>query len=165
MQKRYKWWHAAALAVGANAVGALSAIPQDSKAIYEGWVRPTFAPPPWAFGPAWTLNNITSAYAGLRIINLPEDTPHRSTILALEGFNWAMYPLNSPLFFGLKSPVLGATHTALCFGTTAVSAALTARTDKKAAAALLPRLAWLGLATALGVSIAIDNPDPLFGGE
>ena len=160
MPRSYSLWHAAALALGASAVGALvSTNIQGTRDYYDSLKTPRVAPPAWAFGPAWTLNNAASSYAALRIINLPEGTPHRAAILALEGYNWAMFPLHAPLFFGLRSPMLGALHTGSCLGTTALSAALAARTDPKAALALMPRLAWLGLATYLSVFVAQHNED------
>ena len=42
---------------------------------------------------------------------------------------------------------------------------MTARLDRKAAWALAPRLAWLGLATYVSVSVARANADPFFNGE
>lgn len=160
MARSYSWWHAAALAVGASALGGyISTRNTGTREYYNALKTPEVAPPAAAFGPVWTFNNIASSYAGLRIINLPEGTPHRDTILALEGFNWAMFPLHAPLFFGLQSPMLGAIHTTSCLATTALSATLASRIDRKAALALLPRLSWLGLATYLSVFIAQQNED------
>lgn len=160
MARQYSWWHAAALALGASAIGGLvTANIKGVREYYDSLDTPDVAPPAAAFGPAWTLNNMASSWAGLRIINLPKGTPHRETILALEGFNWAMFPLHAPLFFGLRSPMLGAIHTGTCLSTTAISAILASRVDQKAALALLPRLGWLSLATYLSVFVALENED------
>ena len=159
-----RWWHAAAVAALANAPTALGFTGRDSEPVYQDLDQPPGAPPAWAFGPAWTVNNVATVYSNLRVANAPEETPGRRAYLALEGVGWALYAGFTPAFFGLRSPVLGAADTVAFFGTTAASAALAARIDKRAAIALLPRLAWTGFAAYLAVGIARRNRDPLLGG-
>ena len=160
---RYRWWHAAAVGLAANAVSASPAGFGGEEAFYDGFDKPAFSPPSWAFAPVWAFNNATTLWSNLRVANLPAGTPGRRAALALEGVSWGAFAAFSPLYFGLKSPVLGAADTVLGLATTAASVAVTARVDKKAAWALAPRLAWLGLAAAVSVGVARRNRDPLLG--
>ena len=71
-------------------------------------------------------------WSNLRVANAPVGTPGRRASRRLEAASWGLFAAFSPLYFGLRSPVLGAADTVL------------------------------GLATYVSVSVARDNPDPLF---
>ena len=161
--KRYRWWHAAAVGVAANAASAAPAGYNGDEPFYNELDTPPGSPPDWAFAPAWAFNNVTTLWSNLRIANLPTGTPGRRTALALEGANWGLFASFSALYFGLRSPVLGAVNTVAGLGVTAASVAATARLDRKAAWALVPRLAWLGLATYVSVGTALRNSDEFVG--
>ena len=161
--KRYRWWHAAAVGLAANAASAAPFGYNGNQSFYNDQVKPPGAPPDWAFAPAWAFNNLTTLWSNLRVANLPRSTPRRRTALALEGATWGLFASFTTLYFGLKSPVLGAANTAVGLVTTAASVGVTSTLDRKAAWALVPRLAWLGLATYVSVRVARDNPDPVFG--
>lgn len=162
--KRYHWWQAAAVGLLANAPTALGLTGRNSKPFYQDLDQPPGAPPAWAFGPAWTLNNVTTLWSNLRVANAPEGTPGRRAYLALEGVGWGLFAAFTPAFFGLRSPVLGAVDSVAFFGTTLASTAIATQIDKKAALALLPRLAWTGFASYLALGVARRNDDPLFDG-
>jgi tryptophan-rich sensory protein len=52
-----------------------------------GWyttiVRPSFSPPNWVFGPAWTILYIMMAYAFWRVLRLAPSTQGRSGAIVL----------------------------------------------------------------------------------
>ena len=159
---RYRWWHAAAVGLAANAVSALPFGYNGDEPFYNALRKPRLSPPDWAFAPAWAVNNALTLWSNLRVATLPAETPGRTTALALEGVSWGLFSAFTSLYFGLRSPVLGAADTVAGLAVTAASVAVTARLDRPAAWALVPRLAWLGLATVVSVSVARTNPDPLF---
>ena len=161
--KRYRWWHAAAVGLAANALSAAPAGYNGDEPFYNELDTPPGSPPDWAFAPAWAFNNLTTLWSNLRIANLPSGTPGRRTALALEGASWGLFASFTSLYFGLRSPVLGAVDTVAGFGTTAASVAVTARLDRKAAWALVPRLLWLGYASYVSVGTALRNRDELVG--
>ena len=161
--RRYRWWHAAAVGLAANAASAAPAGYNGDEPFYNDLDTPPGSPPDWAFAPAWALNNLATLWSNLRVANLPAGTPGRRTALALEGVNWGLFASFSGLYFGLRSPVLGAVNTVAGLGVTAASVAATARLDRKAAWALVPRLAWLGLATYVSVGTALRNRDEFVG--
>lgn len=47
----------------------------DEKAAYSALRQPVFAPPGWAFGPVWTLNNALQLWGLLHVLNLPPRRP------------------------------------------------------------------------------------------
>ena len=158
---KYRWWHVGAVALASNALNTWgSGDFGGDDAFYEQLKRPRVAPPGWLFAPAWALNHATTAWANLRIANLPKETPGRSMYLALEGLNWGLFAAFGSLYFGCKSPKLGAADTAASLLATLGSTAIAARLDPKAALAMAPRLSWLALATYVSASVARDNPDP-----
>ena len=156
---RYRWWQAAAVGVAANLISAAPAGYNGDEAFYNRFAKPEVSPPDWLFAPVWLFNNVTSLYAGLRLANLPQKTWGRKTALWLEGAGWVLFASFSPLYFGLKSPVLGAINTVLGLGVGAASMGLTASLDKKAVLALSPRVAWLLLATYVAIATASINQD------
>lgn len=160
---RYRWWHAAAVGIAANAASAAPFGYNGDEPFYNDLDTPPGSPPDWAFAPAWAFNNLTALWSNLRVANLPVATPGRRTALALEGVNWGLFASFSALYFGLRSPVLGAVNTVAGLGLTAASVAVTAKIDRKAAWALAPRLAWLGLATYVSVATALRNRDDFVG--
>ena len=156
---RYQWWQAAAVGVVANLVSAAPAGYNGNEAFYNDFIKPKVSPPDWLFAPVWLFNNATSLYAGWRIANLPRKTKGRKTALWLEGIGWGLFASFSPLYFGLKSPVLGAVNTVLGLGVGSASLGVTSQLDEKATVALSPRIAWLLLATYVAISIASVNKD------
>lgn len=145
--------------VGANLISAAPAGYNGDEAFYNKFSKPKIAPPDWMFAPVWLFNNFTTLYANLRIANLPEGTPGRKANLWLEGTGWLLFSSFSPLYFGLKSPVLGAVNTMLGLGVGTASLALASQLDKKAAWAITPRVAWLLLATYVSIATAAINKD------
>lgn len=161
--RRYRWWHAAAVGLTANAASALPAGFNGDPAFYNDLDTPPGAPPDWLFPPVWAFNNATTLWSNLRIANLPPGTPGRTTVLVLEGVNWALFASFTGLYFGLRSPVLGATVTVASLGATAGSVVVTAGLDRKAAWALAPRLLWLAYASYVATATAARNRDEFLG--
>lgn len=161
--KSYDWRHAAAVGFLANAVSAAPFGYNGDEQFYNDLKTPPGSPPDWAFAPAWAFNNLTTLWSNLQVANLPVGTPDRKAALVLEGVNWGLFASFTGLYFGLRSPVLGAVNTVAGLGVTAASVALTARIDRRAAWALVPRLAWLGLATYVSVGTALRNRDEFVG--
>ncbi len=161
--ERYRWWHAAAWGLAANLLSATGPRPMDQSRYYESLKRPFFAPPAWAFAPAWTLNNITSLWGDLRLLNLPRGTRYKRTLLGLQGAGWLLYATYSRAAFGTRSNILSFVWSSSYWLLTVASVLLSRKVDKKATLAFAPLLAWLTLATALSGYIMINNPDPYFG--
>jgi len=162
-QQPFRWWHAAIIFVIANALSAAPAGYNGEEAFYNNFTQPAIAPPDWSFAPAWLFNNITSLYALWRIVNLPKATPGRQTFIWVEAINWVLFAVFTSLYFGLKSPILGAVDTVLGLVFTGWSLALSYRIDRKATLNILPRFLWLLLASYVSVYVALMNKDVFLG--
>ncbi|MFK5647946.1 TspO/MBR family protein [Ornithinimicrobium sp. LYQ121] len=158
---RYRWHHALAVGVAANLASALPAGYNGDEDYYASLRTPPGAPPGWLFAPVWATNNALTLWSNLRIANLPPRTPGRRTALAAEAASWVLFSAFSGVYFGLRSPVLGALDTAAGLAATAQSVRTTARLDRAATLALVPRLLWLGYATYVSTATAIASPDRL----
>lgn len=161
--RRYRWWHAAAVGVAANVASAIPAGYNGDERFYESLRTPPGAPPGWVFAPVWAVNNTLTLVSNLRIANLADGTAGRGRVLAVEAANWVLFSSFAGIFFGLRSPVLGAANTAAGAVLTGYGVAATAKLDRRAAWLLAPRLAWLGYASYVSIATAINSPDGLLG--
>ncbi|HPW33601.1 MAG TPA: tryptophan-rich sensory protein [Arenimonas sp.] len=125
---------------------------------FQGLVKPTWNPPGWVFGPAWTLLYVLMAISVWKVRrNTRVSDTERSRAMR---FFWLQLLLNlawTPIFFGLHQPAwafveicllwLAALSTALAFGK--ISAA--------SGYLLIPYLAWLSFALVLNGTIWLLN--------
>lgn len=163
IRRQYGWKRAAVLGIAANIASALPAGYNGDESYFARLRTPPGSPPGWVFAPAWAVNNILTLWSDLRIVNLPPGTRGRRSVLVSEGITWVLFAGFSSVYFGLRSPVLGAVDTVAGLATTAHATAATARIDRRAAWALVPRLIWLAYATYVSVGTALHSPDDLFG--
>lgn len=121
----------------------------------EGWYKtlrkPSWNPPPWLFGPVWTVLYISMAVAAWLVWK--QEHGADSVALRLYAFQLLLNHAWSPVFFGLRRP--GAALAVILFlwaaiVATAVSFALVSVT---AAKLMLPYLAWVSFATFLNYTI------------
>lgn len=159
---RLKWWQCVIIYLVANGISFIPAGFNGDEAFYNNFVQPVVAPLDWMFAPVWFINNVTSLIALYIIANLPTNTKNRKAIIRLEAATWVLYAIFTALYFGLKSPVLGAIDTFIALVLTAISFFITYGTSRKAAWLIAPRLAWLMLASYVSVWVALHNKDVFF---
>lgn len=161
--RRYRWWHAAVVGVAANLTGALPAGRHGDEEYYAELDTPPGSPPGWVFAPVWALNNVLTLWSNLRVANLPSGTAGRRAVLVSEAASWTLFASFSVVYFGLRSPVLGALDTVAGLATTTHGVVATARVDRAAAWALAPRLLWLAYASYVSTATAVRSHDDLLG--
>jgi tryptophan-rich sensory protein len=71
---------------------------------YRDLRKPSWNPPNWAFGPAWTLILSFAAWAGVLAWTHTTDVGAHVRIAALFGANIVLHALWSPLFFNVRRP-------------------------------------------------------------
>ena len=117
---------------------------------YETLAKPGWTPPPWLFGPVWSVLYLmiaTSAWlVWLR-------RPRVSAPLAVWVLQLVLNGIWSWLFFGLQRPDLAALDIVVLLVAIAVTAGMFARVSRMAALLLLPYFFWVSFATALNVAI------------
>lgn len=131
---------------------------------YNDLKQPIFAPPDWSFAPAWTLNNALAIWGLLRVLNMPKEKPGRAEFLYLQTAFWITFVGFNPLYFGLRSPILGAVDTNVGLFLTAASeyVALRRLKDTETALSQSTTLIWLALAAATANTVAAWNEDEFY---
>jgi tryptophan-rich sensory protein len=71
---------------------------------YENLRKPSWNPPNWIFGPAWTVILGLAAWSGVLAWSRASSSSEELLILILFGINIVLHMLWSPLFFNLKRP-------------------------------------------------------------
>jgi translocator protein len=143
--KRLIVWLAAAFVPAA--IGAAFPAPD----YYARLRKPSWAPPPWVFGPAWTLLYTMMGVAAWLVAK--RGGPGTRPALALWGAQLALNGAWSPIFFGLRAP--GAALVEIGVMWVAIAATTIAFFLRRTAAGalMLPYLAWVTFATALNLAI------------
>jgi tryptophan-rich sensory protein len=124
---------------------------------YRRLRKPTWNPPNWAFGPAWTIILGLAAWAGVLAWTHAPDLAARWRIGTLFGVNIVLHMAWSPLFFNLRRPdwallevpFLWVSILALIVGIAPLSAL--------GAWLLTPYLAWVAFAAYLNLTIVRLN--------
>ncbi|MDQ3008855.1 MAG: tryptophan-rich sensory protein [bacterium] len=145
--------------VGCEAIGILgtpftiNAIPN----LYEGLNKPFFAPPNWLFGPAWTLLYFLMGVSLYLIWR--QDWKKSKIKSAIFAFLIQLF-LNgiwSPIFFGLRSPLLGLITIVLMWISIIVTMRRFWLISRTAFYLLLPYICWVSFALLLNAAILALN--------
>lgn len=137
------------------ASGGLGAVP-TARAIpswYRKLKRPSWTPPEWLFGPAWTILYIMMGVSAWMVWR--EGTGRRDVrgAITLFGVQLGLNAIWTPIFFGLRAPGLALAVIVALWGMIVATTAAFFRLQPVAGALLLPYLLWTTFATALNGSI------------
>ncbi|MFM7806851.1 MAG: TspO/MBR family protein [Planctomycetota bacterium] len=122
----------------------------------DGWywrlAKPSWTPPPWLFGPVWTLLYLmmgVSAWMLWRRRAMPGGRLATGLFFAQLALNFAW----TPLFFGLHALGVAFAEIVMLWLLIAATIATGWRAHRVAAALMLPYLAWVTFASALNFAI------------
>jgi tryptophan-rich sensory protein len=123
-----------------------------------------FAPPSWAFGPAWLINNISVIWGTWRVLSKPEGTPGRTSFLALQGASWLNFVVFNAAYFSLRSPINSLVLAFSMFVLTILSGfvAIFKLKDTVVALSLATLFIWLMIALTAASFQAAWNYDDLY---
>ncbi|MEO6578856.1 MAG: TspO/MBR family protein [Candidatus Limnocylindria bacterium] len=138
-------WLAAAFVPAA--IGAAFPAPE----YYAELRKPSWAPPTWLFGPAWTLLYLLMAIAAWLAVD--HGGPGGRRAAQLWGFQLVLNAIWSPIFFGLRVPSAALVGIVGMWMAIAVTTLAFFRRHSLAGALMLPYLAWVTFATALNYEI------------
>ncbi len=124
---------------------------------YKALRKPSWQPPGWAFGPAWTLLLGLAAWSAAIAWNAAPDAATRHSVIILFAVNAICHFAWSPLFFAMRRPdwalievvFLWASLVALIVGLWPIS--------PFAAALIIPYFAWVSFAAVLNRAIVRLN--------
>ena len=134
----------------AGGLGALVTI-SSVGSWYQTINKPSFTPPSWLFGPAWTTLYLLMGIAMFLIWK--SDHSQKKTALWLFGIQLFLNGIWSPAFFGLESPILGLVVIVPLWVMILVCIKVFFPINKTAAYLMIPYLMWVSFATALNASI------------
>lgn len=121
--------------------------------IPDGWYaalqKPSFNPPNWIFGPAWTALYVLIALAGWRVWNVDRGSRAVKLWFLQMALNFAW----SPVFFGAHMVGAALIVVALLLATILLFIGAAWRLDRAAAVMVIPYAAWVAFASALNAAI------------
>lgn len=148
-------WRNAAVLAGWILLTFLAALPGifiQPAGYYASLAKPAWSPPPWIFGPVWTVLYLMMAIAAWLVWRKGGWRTQRGP-LTLYLIQLALNALWTPLFFGLRNPGLALCEIVL-LGVAIVLTGRAFRPASRAAAWLfVPYLVWVVFAAALNFSI------------
>lgn len=137
----------ALLIIGLGGLGGI-AFSGGGQSWYQGLKHPPGTPPPWVFGPVWTL---LYAMMGVSLGLLVRDRKQPGAGIAIAAFILQLV-LNlawTPLFFGAHRSDLALVDIVAMWICIAWTMFLSGKVSRTAAALLIPYLAWVSYATYL----------------
>ncbi len=162
MTRASLWLPFLAAAAVAVVVAVLGSSMTDIGPWYQGLKKPAWQPPDWLFGPAWTLIFACAAVsAALAWRDAPTDEI-REWVIALFAANGTLNVLWSILFFQVKRPDWALVEVVFLWLSVLLPFLVFRRYSWRAAALLIPYLAWVAFAALLNWEIVqLNRP---FGG-
>ena len=141
----------AILCLGLGTASGLATV-SGGGAWYQGLMKPPGTPPPWIFGPVWSVLYVLMGIAAGRLI-------HRRAGRAATFFV-IQFVLNlawTPVFFGAHQVAAAMVILVMLWLVVAVMVFMALRLDLITGLILFPYLAWLCVAAALNFSILRHN--------
>ncbi|WP_295848366.1 TspO/MBR family protein [Tardiphaga sp.] len=156
-QRESVWKPVLVAAAAAIAVAALGGTLTDIGPWYQNLKKPSWQPPDWLFGPAWTtifalaVVSAVSAWRGAR------DRTRREWIIGLFALNGFLNVLWSTLFFALRRPDWALLEVGFLWLAIALPMAVFWRISKTATLCLVPYLLWVTFAAYLNLTVVRLN--------
>ncbi len=144
-------------ALSACGVGILGALTTELSTWYFHLNKPSWQPPDWLFGPAWTAIFAMAAIAGVRFWKAVESREPRLQVLGAFAINAFLNSFWSLLFFRLKRPDLALYEVGFLWLSIVALIVLLRRGSAAAAWLLVPYLAWVSFAAYLNLVIVRLN--------
>jgi tryptophan-rich sensory protein len=144
-------------AAAAFAVAGVGALITELGPWYYGLRKPSWQPPDWLFGPAWTVIFSLIALAGILAWQRAPDAAARRRVIWFFGLNAALNILWSGLFFRLHRPDWALIEVAFLWLSIVVLIWIPASYSRGASWLLVPYLAWVTFAALLNLAVVRLN--------
>ena len=143
--------------LGALALAGAGGLLTEIGPWYRQLRKPSWQPPDWLFGPAWTLILGLAAWSAALAWTEAPTTGQRTLVAVLYGLNALFHLLWSPLFFKLKRPDWALMEVPLLWLSILAPMVLVAPFAPLATWLLLPYLLWVAFAAYLNLTIVRLN--------
>lgn len=124
---------------------------------YAGLIKPSFSPPNWLFGPAWTLLYILMGISVAIVWHKGTKDKKVKEALKLFGIQFVLNAIWSPVFFGARSLFLALIIIIFMWFFIVKTIIAFKKVDKLASYLLYPYIAWVSFATILNFSVWFLN--------
>lgn len=124
---------------------------------YYGLKRPSWQPPDWLFGPAWTVILALASLSLFFAMHHARDRQERLLVVGLFVANGVLNVLWSPLFFKWRRPDWALAEVPLLWLSILVPILVARPISSIASVLLLPYLAWVSFAAILNLTIVRLN--------
>jgi benzodiazapine receptor len=124
---------------------------------YRGLRKPSWNPPDWVFGPAWTIILGLAAWSGVLAWTNAPNTASQLLIGMVFGINIGLHMLWSPLFFNLQRPDWALIEIPFLWLSIAILMLTVSSYSSLAPWLLLPYLIWVAFAAVLNATIVRLN--------
>ncbi len=145
------------ICLAAAAIGSFFTIPSVNT-WYAGLVKPSVSPPPWLFGPVWTVLYLLMGVSLYFVAREDRTQKDVRLTMGLFGLQLFLNILWSFLFFGLHSPFLGLIDIVLLWAAIAATIRADLQISRGAAYLLMPYILWVSFAGVLNAWVFVLNP-------
>lgn len=143
--------------VAALALSAAGGLLTEIGPWYRDLRKPSWQPPNWLFGPAWTLILGLAAWSAALAWTEATTFGQRTLVIVLYSLNALFHLLWSPLFFKFKRPDWALWEVPLLWLSILAPMILVAPISTMASWLLLPYLLWVAFAAYLNLTIVRLN--------
>ncbi|WP_419815843.1 TspO/MBR family protein [Glacieibacterium sp.] len=140
----------------AIALGAIGGASTPLTPWYRGLKKPSWQPPEWLFGPAWTAILACGATAAVLAWNAGDSASRTAEIIAF-AVNAVYFLAWSPLFFMLRRPDWALVEVIFLWASVVALIVVVAPLSTLGCWLLVPYLAWVSFATVLNRAIVLRN--------
>lgn len=144
-------------AAAAVFVGVLGGTLTDTGAWYQNLRKPSWQPPDWLFGPAWTIIFALATVSAVYAWRNAKDRAQRDWVIGLFALNGFLNVLWSTLFFKLRHPDWALIEVILLWLSILLPIVVFWRFSRPASLYLLPYLAWVTFAAILNLAVVRMN--------
>jgi translocator protein len=124
---------------------------------YYNLKKPSWQPPDWLFGPAWTTIFLCMGCAFVLAYSRATTLPQKATLFGVFALNGGLNTLWSYLFFGRRRPDWAMIEVFPFFGSIVLMMIAIRPFDARAPWFLVPYLVWVMFATVLNAAIVRRN--------
>jgi len=151
------WTQVLAAGAAAIVVAVLGGTMTDIGPWYQSLAKPSFQPPDWAFGPAWTLIFALAALAGVTAWRAAPDGASREWIIGLFALNGFLNVLWTVLFFRLQRPDWALIEVGVLGLSVLARLIYLGRLSRLAGLLIVPYLLWVAFAGVVNYQIVQLN--------
>jgi tryptophan-rich sensory protein len=138
-------------------VAVLGGTLTDTGPWYQNLLKPSWQPPDWLFGPAWTLIFALAAASAVDAWRNGRNRVQRDAVIILFALNGFLNVLWSTLFFALRRPDWALIEVVFLWTSVLVPMVVFWRFAKRASLYLLPYLLWVSFAAFLNLTVVRLN--------